>query len=550
MRYTHIFPLLLFLPLAGCISSGQQQASLAVDQQREAIDIPVIAGLLEETTVPETEVTVSEEVHELEHLGSWEKGSSIAADTETVSYDFPMTMNKQVEFYLDFFQNRQRTTFAKWLERSGRFLPMIRKQLREAGLPEDLAYLPMIESGYSLTAYSRARAAGPWQFIRSTGRHYGLKVNTHEDERRDPIKSTQAAIEFLSDLHKEFNDWHLAVAAYNAGGGKIRRGLTRYRVDNFWDLAQHGYLRSETKLYVPKLIAAIMIAKNPAKYGFTDINYQQPLAYEVVTVPRWTSLQSVATASGADYEELRDLNRQLRQRVTPPGMASYPLKVPVGTRELVAKNLKKVYPVVTTKYKTHIVNGSENLSMICKLYNITKVTLLKTNKLESAQLHKGQRLQIPYQSTEYVLWDKESTPPLAAAGTDLILHKIMAGETVSSIARRYGVPQQLVAIWNNLDDLGRIRAGQQLAIYLDDAHQAKKAQEKFATLAKNSPPPTVTEVEGGDGQIVYYNVKRGDTLWNISRQFNLDMEKIRRWNSLKDDVIHPGTKLLIRTASL
>jgi membrane-bound lytic murein transglycosylase D len=549
MRYLLIFPVLFLVSLVGCITNSQHQALLSFDQQLETIDIPAIEGLIDETTIPETEATVTEEIKELEHLGRWEKGSPSAIDSQNVTYDFPVTINKQVEFYLDFFQNRQRATFTKWLERSGRFLPLIQKHLREAGMPEDLAYLPMIESGYSLTAYSRARAAGPWQFIRSTGRHYGLKVNTHEDERRDPTKSTLAALDFLGDLHKEFNDWPLAVAAYNAGAGKIRRGLAKYKVDNFWDLAQHKYLHSETKLYVPKLIAAIIIAKNPAKYGFTDINYKEPLQYEVVNVPRWTTLQSVATACGAEYDDIIDLNRQLRQRVTPPGRASYPLKVPVGRKDLVAKNLKKVYPVVTTKYKTHIVRPEESLSMICKLYNIKKVTLLKTNKLQSAQLHKGQRLQIPYQSTDYVLWDKESNPPLAVADSDLILHKIKAGETVSSIARRYGVPQHMVALWNNLDNLGHIRAGQQLAIYLDDASFAKKEQEHLATLAQNSEAPASAQIEADD-RIIYYHVKQGDTLWAISRQFNLNMDKIRRWNSLTDDVIQPGTRLLIRTASI
>lgn len=548
MRYILIFSLLLVLPLAGCINSTQQHASLALDQQLERLDIPAIDGFIDETTVPEPEATVNEEIEELEHLGRWEQGSPDAIANLEVTYDFPVTMNKQVEFYLDFFQNRQRTTFTKWLERSGRYLPMIQKHLKEAGLPLDLAYLPMIESGFSLTAYSSARAAGPWQFMRATGRYYGLKINTHEDERRDPTKATLAAIDFLSDLHKEFNDWSLAVAAYNAGGGKIRRGLKKYQVDNFWDLAQHRYLSSETKLYVPKLIAAIIIAKNPAKYGFTNINYQAPLEYEEVTVPRWTSLRSVAVACDTDFNELHDLNRQLRQTITPPGMASYPLKVPVGKKEIVTKNLKKVYPVVTTKYKTHTVRPTDTLSKICNLYNIKKITLLKTNNLQSAQLHKGQRLRIPYQSTDYVLWDKDSNPPVASADSDLILHKIRSGETVSIIARRYGVPQHMVAIWNNLDDIGRIRAGQQLAIYLNDTTFATKEQEHLASLARINEPSTSSQAQ--DDQIIYYNVKQGDTLWTISRQYNLSMDKIRRWNSLDDDVIHPGTKLLIRTASL
>ncbi|MDR9501129.1 MAG: LysM peptidoglycan-binding domain-containing protein [Desulfurivibrionaceae bacterium] len=542
------FSLLLLVPLAGCLQTTQHQPPPAAEQQLESIAIMAPDDLLEETTASEPEATVAEEIKELEHLGRWEKGSAEAIESQEVSYDFPVTINKQVEFYLDFFQNRQRTTFRIWLERSGRYVPMIQQHLKEAGLPLDLAYLPMIESGYSLTAYSRAKAAGPWQFISSTGTYYGLKVNSHEDERRDPTKATLAALDFLSDLYAQFQDWHLAVAAYNAGGGKIRGGLKKHQVDNFWDLAQHDYLHTETKLYVPKLIAAIIIAKNPEKYGFTDIKYHPPLEYEVVTVPRWTSLRSVAVAADADYEELCELNRQLRKRMSPPHMAAYPLKVPVGKKDLVTKNLKKVYPVVTTRYKTHIVRSAESLSQICRLYNLKKLTLLKSNNLKSAQLQKGQRLRIPYQETDYVLWDKASKPPVAMAQAGLILHKIKGGETVSFIARRYGVTQQMIALWNNLDNPGRIRAGQQLAIYLDDAGFSAKEQQQLASLTQKRAPSSPSPAAAG--QITYYQVKKGDTLWTISRQFDLNMDKLRRWNSLTSDLIHPGTKLLIKTASL
>lgn len=537
--------------LSGCLNSNSRQAALPPNQALELVQIPAINNLVEENTIPEPETTVNEEIAELEQLGSWEQGAAASEEIAgaKISYDFPITINKQVEFYLDFFQNRQRATFTKWLERSTRYLPMIQARLQEAGLPLDLAYLPMIESGFSLTAYSRARAAGPWQFISSTARHYGLKINNYEDERRDPIKSTDAAIAFLSDLHGRFNDWHLAVAAYNAGGGKISNGLRRHQVDNFWDLAQQRYLHSETKLYVPKLIAAIIIAKDPDTYGFNDINYQKPLEYEVVNVPRWTSLRAVVAAKGGDFEELRELNRQLRKTITPPDKASYPLKVPKGHKEIVARNIKKVYPVVGTNYKTHVVRTNDTLTAVCNTYNISKLTLLKTNNLESAKLRRGQRLRIPYQTTEYVLWDKESSPPVALADADLILHKIKTGETVSLIARRYGVPQHMIAIWNNLDDLGRIRAGQQLAIYLDDASQAEREQERLARLAQSSTPPP-TSSANPDGKVIYYQVKQGDSLWTIARRFNLEMDQIRRWNTLKNDTIHPGTKLLIRTASL
>ena len=536
--------------LTGCLATQpkQQNASL---QQPEAILIPEIASL-EETSIPEPEMTVSEEVKELQELGPWEEGNTVEEETSpAVTYDFPVTMNKQVEFYLDFFQNRQPATFQRWLERSGRYLPMIKAQLREAGLPEDLAYLPMIESGYSLTAYSRARAAGPWQFIRSTARRYDLTVNHYVDERRDPVRSTEAAIAFLSDLYDDFHDWHLAVAAYNAGPGKIQRGLERYKVDNFWDLAQKRFLRSETKRYVPKLIAAIMIAKEPEKYGFTDLNYLPPLDYETVSVPRWTSLKAVAVACKTDFTTIHNLNRQLRKRITPPNIAKYPIKVPTGKKQLLVANLPKVYPMVATKYRTHVVRSHESLNQICRRYNLQKLTLLKTNNLQSARLSPGQRLRIPYQTTTFVIWDKKGKPPAAEAGSEMVLHKVRQGDTVSRIARKYGVPQHMIVVWNNLPSMHQIRAGQQLAIYLDDASQAPHSME----IARNNPPAGTAKTnknlsEAQMGKPFYYFVQEGDSLWTISQRFNLSMDQIRRWNRLKSDLLHPGTKLLVRTAAL
>ena len=547
-RYPILAVLALSL-LAGCISN--QHVQLAKLHQPEIIQVPEIVSTQEETSIPEPEITVSEEIKKLQELGSWEQGSEISkAESPEVTYDFPVTMNKQVEFYLDFFQNRQPSTFRRWMERSGKYLPMIQAQLKEAGLPEDLAYLPMIESGYSLTAYSRARAAGPWQFIRSTARHYDLKVNTYEDERRDPAAATASAITFLSDLYAEFNDWHLAVAAYNAGPGKIQRGLKRYKVDNFWDLAQKNYLRSETKLYVPKLIAAIIIAKEPEKYGFDDIAYQAPLDYEITTVPRWTSLKAIAVACDTDFDTIHNLNRQLRKRITPPNIGNYPIKIPSGKKELLTQNLPKVYPMVATKYKTHTVRNGETLTQICNRYNLPKITMLKTNNLHSAKLTSGQRLRIPYQTTAFVIWDKDGKPPLTESGSEMVLHKVRQGDSISGIARRYGVQQHMIVVWNNLQSIHKIRAGQQLAIYLTDASLAPQQTEIVASLPLAATHPALLDEQDSKGKPFYYSVRPGDSLWTISRRFNLSMEQIRRWNSLKKDMLHPGTKLLVRTATL
>jgi membrane-bound lytic murein transglycosylase D len=545
--YIFIFSLVILPTLWGCASSGLKMTQPDITSPSSSLSpvIPLFAqaatketeAVIEELTIPEPEITVAEEVEKLEHLGKWEKGAPEDVPVEPeITYDFPVTMNKQVEFYLDFFQNKQKSTFTRWLERSGRYLPMIQAELKKAGLPLDLAYLPMIESGYSLTAYSRAHAAGPWQFIRSTGKMYNLEINSYMDERRNPVKSTHSAIAFLSDLYEQFGDWHLAVAAYNAGGGKINRGLKRYKVDNFWDLAQQRYLKLETKRYVPKLIAAILIAKDPAKYGFTNINYQPPLAYETVEVPRWTSLRAVAVACDTDFEEIHNLNRELRKLITPPDNASYPLKVPAGRKNLVANNLSKVHTSITTSYKTHIVRENETLTGICRKYNLNKTTLLKTNNLRKSKLEKGQRLRIPHQATTYTLWDKDTPRPSGNGSSQLVLHKVNPGETISLIAHRYDIPVHLIAGWNDLRDIHSIRAGQQIALYLENSHNA------VTPLVQSSSKQSHTKTASAP---LYYNVRRGDSLWSIGRRFDLRPETIKLWNNIKNNLIHPGTRLLL-----
>lgn len=546
----------------GC-APVEQQAALAPASQELTPTEP--EKVKEELTTPEPEATASLEVKELAALGEWEEGTQVPpTPEEKVTFDFPITMNKQVEFYLDFFQTKQRDTFARWLSRSSKYLPMVKRKLKEAGLPLDLCYLPVIESGYSLTAYSRARATGPWQFMRATGKNYGLTINEYVDERRDPVRSTEAAIAYLSNLYEEFGCWQLAVAGYNAGEGKIRRAIKRYKTNNFWEIAKGRYLRLETKRYVPKLIAAILIAKEPEKYGFTNIEPQEPLEYEVVNVPRWTSLRAVAMSCNVDFEEMRNLNRQLRRTITPPYAATYPIKVPPGKTTLVAENLPKIRPIITTRYREHKVKHGETLTRICKKYNLNKTTLLKANNLKYERLSLGQRLRIPFQTTSF----KMLTPtelakkggPASIAPENLVLHKVQPGETLSIISRQYSVPMHMIAAWNDLPDLRYIRAGQQLALYLQGANtnkatvasvqpskqssqsQAKKrpaAPQRLTASAKSRPDTT---------KLTYYRVRRGDNLWTISKKFQLTPAKIMRWNQMDDDVIYPGRRLLLKIA--
>ncbi|MCL7489013.1 MAG: LysM peptidoglycan-binding domain-containing protein, partial [Desulfobulbaceae bacterium] len=494
----------------------------------------------------EPEAALEEELSALDKIGEWDTARQpdevIAEEPEEVTYDFPIVVNKQVEFYLDLFQNKQRRYFEKWLARSAKYVPSIQKHLKEAGLPQDLAYLAMIESGYNPSAYSKSHAVGLWQFISSTGKEYGLSINSHIDERRDPEKATRSAIQYLSNLYREFDSWYLAVAAYNAGPGKIRRGIKQYETRDFWKLAGNKYLMLETKRYVPKLIAAIILAKDPEKYGFTDINYEEPVKYDVIKVPPMTDLQAVATAGNHDVQTLKSLNNELLKWYTPPGKKEYELKIPYGTQALVARNLSRLHPVVTTDYKTHVVKKGDTLTAICRQYNLNKTTLLKANNLQSARLIAGQRLRIPFQSTKYVLLKEGETPQSrfakAGKGGQLFLHVVKQGETLSKISKLYNVTPEIIMQWNNLESVHKIRANQSLALYLDQPVLAGTTIASYNNSASANNEPEIT----------YYRVKNGDSLWAIARKFRVSAQKLKQWNNLKSNLIHPGKELVVKKA--
>lgn len=529
----------------------------------------------------EPEQTMARELQDLERLGTWEEGSPaiIVEESAAVVYDFPVTINQQVEYYLDFFQNQQRDVFKRWLERTGRYGPMIREQLRQAGLPEDLLYLAMIESGYNERAYSSAKAVGLWQFMRATGRHFNLTIDNYVDERRDPVKSTVAAAAYLSELYQEFGSWYLAVAGYNAGEGKIRKAIKKYKTTDFWELAEGRYLKLETKRYVPKLIAAILIAKEPEKYGFTDVEYLPPLDYDAIEVGRWTALEAVAVAGSLDIEELRGLNRELLKPFTPPDATAYELRVPAGKGALVAENLSRVQAIVSTGYKTHLVRKGETLTAICSKYGLSKKVLLKANDLRSAKLEAGQRLQVPFRVTKYELLPEGALASgvLAAEASagSFILHKVQPGETVSALAAKYNVPTYLIAAWNDLDDISRISAGQQLALFIRpaaveltaakpavaeqvakgavaslEADQVKIDRHEPAPV--NGPAKAVKVASRSKArqqvQVSYYNVKTGDSLWKIAKRFEVTTTDIKRWNNLDSEVIKPGSRLRLLAA--
>jgi membrane-bound lytic murein transglycosylase D len=271
-----------------------------------------------------------------------------ADDSSKGEFDFS---HPRVDNFVTRFQTSLRQFYTRALSRSGRYVPRMSSILQKKGLPQELAYLPLIESGYSPHAVSRAGAVGPWQLIPGTGRRYGLRIDRYVDERRDPVKSTEAAAEYLKDLHDMFGDWHLSLAAYNTGEQNIARILERRRIESFWEMSERGYLYQETSDFVPEFLAALQIAEAPEEYGF-DAPDEEPAQYDIIKVNRSLSLSTVARLAGTSTQTVQELNPALRRGVTPPN--GYAIRVPKGTREgveIALANLPTTAVVRTTRKK-------------------------------------------------------------------------------------------------------------------------------------------------------------------------------------------------------
>ncbi len=365
-------------------------------------------------------------------------------------YEIPLETNSQVERWIEYFSEAVPERFAIYLSRLGRYEDMVRTRLREAGMPQDLIYLAMIESGMNPNAYSRAHAVGMWQFIRGTGRLYDLEISYFVDERRDPVKSTDAAIAFLSDLYDEFGSWYLAAAAYNGGPGRVRRGIRRTGSNDFWDLVSARVLRSETRNYVPKLIAAALIAKDPEAYGFTNIERQTPLEFEEVIVPDATSMDVIADAAGVEESDIRTLNPQYLRRVTPPGR-EVTVKVPPRTAGAFAVNYKKIPTDKRVTWLIHTVTRGQTLGQIASRYG-TSVSAIRAanNNVNPRRLQVGQRLVVPRAAGAAKPRPVRSPEALEAPDGGALTVTVRAGDTLWAIAQHYEVSTTELMVWNGL----------------------------------------------------------------------------------------------------
>ncbi len=401
-------------------------------------------------------------IDELLKIATFPKPAADASTTEAVKedlaateHDVPIPQNSRILAYVEMFQGRLREFIHDGLTRGTRYLPMIQSVFRAEGLPLDLAYIPIIESGFKTNAVSKASAKGPWQFMTATAKENGLHHDWFVDERSDPEKATVAAAKYLKTLSRMFNgDWNLVLAAYNGGPGRVQRAMKRAGEDDFWALSQTSkYLPKETREYVPLILAAMIVAKNPAQYGF-DIIAHDPISYDKVTVPRAIDLRRVAEWTGVSIDEIQALNPELRRWTTPVRYADFQLKVPTGTGGTFEARLAEASPSDMTALKWYTVKGRESLATIARTLKVSRTDLAEANNLSiKSRVRLGQELIIPRAPATLLAGRTERTAPAVVASRALtgtaavadaapraqspIVYRVKRGDTLSSIARLF-----------------------------------------------------------------------------------------------------------------
>ncbi|KFA93592.1 LysM peptidoglycan-binding domain-containing protein [Archangium violaceum] len=500
-------------------------------------------------------------------------------------YDIPVEMQPLVAQYIQFFQGPGRKWFRKWVSRSTRYLPVMQPILEAQGLPRDTVYLAMIESGFSPTAYSWAHASGPWQFISSTGRQYGLHQDFWVDERRDPIKATYAAARYLKDLYKELGHWYLAWAGYNTGSGRVRRLVERHGTDDFWVISAEKGLATETKHYVPKLIAAALIAKHPAAFGFSEDEfvYEQALSFDEVKLTDATDLDVIARSAGVSVVDIQELNPELRRWCTPPASVKNPyvLRLPHGTAPRFAENFPRIAPKDRLTFRIHKVKRGDTLSQIALTYGTAAEAILQMNQLKSVKtLRLNAELVIPVparrgggktdgdsalarkvaqarRSGVTVLRPEDEVPagtprgPVATGpiktetinGRKRITYGVQSGDSLWAIAQRFQVNVDDVRKWNNLSVRASKRAlkvGSVLYVWPDSA--PKQVVERAGTVIAQRAPAANA---GRPGTV--HELAAGESIWSVAQRYGVTVEDIKRWNNIKDTTRLPtGLRLVVK----
>jgi membrane-bound lytic murein transglycosylase D len=496
MKLLAMAPLLLGFVVSGCASHKKETVKTAynpsvaeqaeyyrVQEQLIEKDLPNCKGCIHGSSHQQTFVTPLK-IYEIEQAAAVELG------LHNTQFDIPVTWNKQVAMWVKYFNGKGRRHFVNYTQRAGRYAPVLSKIMADNGLPRDLIYLAMAESGFQNHARSWAKAVGPWQFMPATGKKFGLNIDWYVDERRDPLKATIAAANYLKVLNNLFGSWELATAAYNAGEGKVGRAIKMYHTKDFWKLTQGRYLRPETKNYVPKIMALAIIGKNLDVFGFSEeVQFEKALDYEEIMVKGNADLYEVAEVLELDFEEVKRYNPEITRWQTPPYLEGYPLRVPVGAKEA-WDEYKDKDSVVSDSFKTYVTNGQSSLDQVSKKFKVPVSVLAALNpEIGYSRIAPRTVVQLPFREDH------------------------------------------------------SLKASMYADIYEKSTKRERRGKHYGRTISSYGKKGKFIK-----NPSVYYTVKKGDTLWRVAQRTGVPMSTIIRTNShlIKRRMILPGDKLAIR----
>ncbi|NDV20954.1 LysM peptidoglycan-binding domain-containing protein [Pseudodesulfovibrio sp. JC047] len=510
---------------AGCTANKSPQATLPVQEVFFESQVPEDAEELE----PEI-IATPEGVED--HLSQTEQ--AVLNQRFGLLFDLEQHESKDVELFFTFYTHKARKTMVRWLKRSQPYLPYVRRVFTQYGLPQDLVLLPFVESGYNVSAYSWAGAGGMWQFMRGTGRIYGLQSDWWIDERRDPYKATDAAARHLKHLYEKFGDWYLVLAAYNAGEGKISRALKQAKCDTFFELTERNRklsrrtrLKKETKQYVPKFIAISKIFQNLDSLGFEPVSWEMEEEVVPVKIPGGTDLLALAREGGMSWKEFHAHNPAFRRQVSPPHIkatAYLPMKKADTMMAYLADPGSRPY----AGYSRYRVRSGDSWWRISRRYGVPIAVLKNVNNTRSNRLKPGQYVMVPAKgSKKSVTASSSKTRAIAVKRGNYV---VRSGDTLWSISQVFGTTVNTLKRSNGLRS-SRLKIGQKLYIP-NSSNAATKQAVKNAGKVKT--------------QLVKYKVRRGDNLTSISQKFGVKVSDLRRWNSLNSrGTIYAGQRLKV-----